>query len=135
MTKKQETQRQPAISDEQIVAAIIQAGSVTQAAQTLGISPRSMYDRMGRDSFRAAYSAAKSDIIRSAVYTLNQSLSDAVETVREIMHSETSSAGTKLQAARMIIDSAARFSERLNNEDWKTGSAGQSAELHKEYDY
>ena len=43
---------------------------------------------MGTREFRAAYSAAKSDIVRQAVLTMNRSLSAAVDVVTSIMEEE-----------------------------------------------
>lgn len=64
--------KQPAVSNEQIIAALLNSGSLAQAAEATGIAPRTLYDRMGTREFRAAYSAAKSDLVRQAVATLKQ---------------------------------------------------------------
>ena len=108
---------QTAVSDEEIIAALLQSGSIAQAAELTGISARSIYDRMGTRDFRAAYSAAKSDIVRAAVLTMNRSLSAAVEVVTSIMNDDSNNAGTRLQAAKMIIENAAKFSDRLSEAD------------------
>ena len=65
---------QTAVSDEEIIAALLQSGSIAQAAELTGISARSIYDRMGTRDFKAAYSAAKSDIVRAAVLTDRKSV-------------------------------------------------------------
>lgn len=111
---------QTAVSDEEIIAALLNSGSIQQAAALTGISARSIYDRMGTRDFKAAYSAAKADIVRAAVLTLNRSLSAAVEVVAGIMNDENNSAGTRLQAAKMILENAAKFSDRLAAEDKAT---------------
>lgn len=111
---------QTAVSDEEIIAALLNSGSIQQAAGLTGISARSIYDRMGTRDFKAAYSAAKADIVRAAVLTLNRSLSAAVEVVAGIMNDENNSAGTRLQAAKMILENAAKFSDRLAAEDKAT---------------
>lgn len=108
---------QTAVSDEEIIAALLQSGSIAQAAELTGISARSIYDRMGTRDFRAAYNAAKSDIVRAAVLTMNRSLSAAVEVVTGIMNDDSNNAGTRLQAAKMIIENAAKFSDRLSEAD------------------
>ena len=116
MAKKNQT----AVSDEEIIAALLQCGSISQAAEVTGISARTIYDRMGTRDFKAAYSAAKTDIVRAAVLTMNRSLAAAVEVVTSIMNDDTNNAGTRLQAAKMIIENAAKFSDRMAAEDKAT---------------
>lgn len=117
---------QTAVSDEEIIAALLQSGSIAQAAELTGIGQRTIYDRMGTRDFKAAYSAAKSDIVRAAVLTLNRSLAAAVEVVTGIMNDEENSAGTRLQAAKMIIENAAKFSDRLAEADNQTATMAES---------
>lgn len=118
---------QTAVSDEEIIAALLQSGSIAQAAELTGIGQRTIYDRMGTRDFKAAYSAAKSDIVRAAVLTLNRSLSAAVDVVTSIMSDESNSAGTRLQAAKMVIESAAKFADRLAAEDSATAEWAEPA--------
>ena len=112
---------QTAVSDEQIIAALMSSGSIAQAAAQLNIAPRTLYDRMGYRTFRAAYSAAKADIVRQAVMTMNRNLSAAVETVTSIMTDDGNPAATRLQAAKLILENAARFTDRLADADRYTG--------------
>lgn len=118
---------QTAVSDEEIIAALLQSGSIAQAAELTGISARSIYDRMGTRDFKAAYSAAKSDIVRAAVLTMNRSLAAAVEVVTGIMNDDSNNAGTRLQAAKMIIDNAEKFSDRMETEDRATAEWAKPA--------
>lgn len=117
MAKKR---NQTAISDEEIIGALLQSGSIAQAATLTGIGPRTIYDRMGTREFKAAYNAAKSDIVRSAVLAMNRNLSAAVDAVTGIMNDEENPAGIRLQAAKMIIENAGKFSERLAAADDRT---------------
>lgn len=116
-----------AVSDEEIIAALLNSGSIAQAAKITGIAPRTMYDRMGTRDFKAAYSAAKSDLIRAAVLTMNRSLSAAVEVVTDIMNDDKNNAGTRLQAAKLLIENAAKFSDRLSADDKTTADFAEPA--------
>ena len=118
---------QTAVSDEEIIDALLQSGSIAQAAELTGIGQRTIYDRMGTRDFKAAYSAAKSDIVRAAVLSLNRSLSAAVEVVTGIMNDDSNNAGTRLQAAKMIIENAAKFSDRLAEADRVTAEWAEPA--------
>lgn len=112
---------QTAVSNEEIIAALISSGSIAQAAEATGIAPRTMYDRMGTREFKAAYSAAKSDIVRTAVFTINNKLEKAIETIAAVMEDEKNPAATRLQAAKIIVDNASKFAERLHEEERYTG--------------
>lgn len=74
-----------AVSDEQIIAALLNNGTLKTAAAAAGISERALYDRMNNGTFQALYRAAKADLIRAAVFNLNNQLQEAVNTVAEIM--------------------------------------------------
>ena len=102
-----------AVTDEQIIAALLQHGTVKAAAAAAGLSVRAVYDRMNDCHFRAAYTAAQTDIIRAAVYSINSKLSAAVDTIAQVMEDQNTSAATRLQAAGMILNNAAKFTERL----------------------
>ena len=111
---------QTAVSDEEIVAALLNSGSIQQAAEKTGLAPRTMYDRMGTRDFRAAYSAAKSDIMRQAVLSMNRNLSAAVDVVMNVMTDDNNPAAVRLQAAKLLLENAARFTDRLADADRAT---------------
>lgn len=103
-----------AISNEAVIAAIMEHGSIKAAACSIGISQRAIYDRMNHDNeFINEYRAANTEILREALKELNSRLSDAIGTVAEIMQDRDNKAATRLQAAQIIINTASKFSERL----------------------
>lgn len=68
-----------AVSNEEIIAALIQHGTVKEAAAAAGTTPRTIYDRMRDKDFEADYMRAKSDLIRGAVFNINNKLSSDAE--------------------------------------------------------
>ena len=103
-----------AVSNEEIIAAIMEHGTIKAAAESAGISQRAIYDRMNGDTeFIKAYRAAKGEILRAAVMSLNSKVSDAIETIAEIMQDRNEKASVRIQAAQTIINNASRFAERL----------------------
>ena len=114
-----------AVSDEEIIAALLQHGTVKAAAEAAGTSPRTVYDRMQDRAFRAAYSAAKDDIIRKAVFSINEKLSEAIEAVAEIMRDKETNAAVRLQAAQTILNNAERFAARLRRDETYSRREGQ----------
>lgn len=114
-----------AVSDEEIIAAILQHGTLREAAEAAGIAPRTIYDRMEDREFRALYMAAKNDIIRGAVFSINQKLSQAIDTVAEIMTDKENNPATRLQAAQTIINNAGKFAERLTRDEYNSRAEGK----------
>ena len=101
-----------AVSDEQIIAALLNNGTLKTAAAAAGISERALYDRMNNGTFQALYRAAKADLIRAAVFNLNNQLQEAVNTVAEIMADKENNPAIRLQA-QTILNNAGKFSQRL----------------------
>ena len=109
-----------AVSDEEITAALLTHGTIAAAAQALGIGQRTIYDRMNTKDFNTVYSAAKADIMRTALLNVNRHLMEAINTVSAIMNNENTNAATRLQAAQTILNTAAKFTERLDSQEQKT---------------
>ena len=105
------------VSDEAIIAALMQASTVKEAAEAAGTTPRTIYTRMQERDFQAAYMDAENDLIRRAVFTVNEKLSAAIDTVTEIMTDPEVNPNTRLQAAQMIINNAEKFADRLARDE------------------
>lgn len=104
-------------NNEQIISALIQHGTVAEAAKAAGVSPRTIYDRMQDREFIADYKRAKSDIIRSAVFSINGKLSDAISTIADMMQDKDIPPAIRLQAAQTILNNAEKFTNRLDREE------------------
>jgi hypothetical protein len=112
-------QKQTAVTDEEIIAALIASGTIAEAASKVGLSTRTIYDRMACKDFKALYHGAKTDIVRGAVFKINSKLTEAIETVSELMTDKEVNPAIRLQAAQTIITNAAKFSERLQVEEYQ----------------
>jgi len=105
--------KQAAISDEEIIAALLSSGTIREAAQAAGISERALYERMKGGNFQALYKSAKADTIRAAVVSLNSKLQAAINTITEIMEDQEANPATRLQAAQTILNNAGKLADRL----------------------
>ena len=101
-------------SDERIIAALLQHGTITAAAAAAGTTPRTIYDRMKEPEFVAAYSEAKAGILRGAVISLNGRISAAIDTIAGVMTDPAAAPATRLQAAQALLNNAGRFYESLD---------------------
>ena len=115
-----------AISNEEIIAALLQHGTIKDAAAAAGTTPRTIYDRMNDREFRAEYMEAKNDIIRKAVFTINEKLSAAIDTVADIMTDKDNNPAIRLQAAQTILNNAGKFAERLTHDEYQSRNEGKS---------
>ena len=105
--------REKKATDEQIIAALLANGTLRAAAAAVGISERTLYDRMNKGDFQALYRAAKADLIRAAVFNINSQLQAAINTVVQVMQDENNNAAVRLQAAQTILNNAGKFAQRL----------------------
>lgn len=114
------------VSNEQIIAAMLQHGTIKEAAAAAGTAPRTIYDRMQDREFRAEYMEAKNDIIRKAVYSINTKLSAAIDAVCDIMNDkDNTNAAVRLQAAQTIINNASKFADRLTRDEYHSMKEAQ----------
>lgn len=109
-----------AVSNEEIIAALLESGTVKEAATKTGLTARTVYERMGDRDFRAAYNSAKADIVRQAVFSINGKLAAAIEAVADIMNDQSTNPAIRLQAAQTIINNAGKFAERLTVDERRT---------------
>ena len=109
-----------AVSNEEIIAALLQSGTVKEAAAMVGTTTRTIYSRFNDREFRAEYMEAKNDIIRKAVFSINEKLSAAIEEVSSIMTDKGNNPAIRLQAAQTILNNAGKFSERLAREEYQS---------------
>lgn len=105
------------VSDEQIIAALLSNGSTKAAAAAVGMTERTLYNRMNEGDFVALYKAAKADLLRCAVVSLNGQIQAAIDTVVEVMTDKKNNCAVRLQAAQTILNSVGKFSQRLQGEE------------------
>lgn len=123
-----QNEKLPAVSDEQIIAAILQTGSTREAAEALGITPKTIYTRRTTDAFKALWYAAKADILRGATLNLNRTVARAVDTIAQIMDDKEANPAVRLQAAGMILKNAGELQKSLNGLEQTAATA--FAEYH-----
>ena len=102
------------ISNEAIIKALIQFGTVREASEAIGCKPKTIYNRMNNDDeFIEDYNAAKKDITRKAVASFNSKINLAIDEIFSIMQDKNVNAAIRLQAAQTILNSGNKFAERL----------------------
>lgn len=104
-------------SDEKIISALLDGGTIKNAATALNISERTIYDRMTTGNFQELYKSAKADLLRAAVTKINSHLQAAIDTAAEIMTDKDNNPAIRLQAAQTILNNAGKFAQRLQTDE------------------
>lgn len=104
-------------SNEIIISALMTHGTVKEAAESVGLSPRSIYERMKKREFREEYKLAKSEITRSTIKRINSNITAAIDVIANIMQNDDNNPAIRLQAAQTLLNTATRFSDRLQKEE------------------
>jgi len=99
------------LTDEAIIAALVEAGSVKGAADRLGCVVKTLYERMKKPGFRELYTQVKADILKNATAKLQGKLTGAIDTLAAIMEDEETAKQTRANCAVAILQYAAKFTE------------------------
>ena len=101
-------------SDEQILEALLIAGSAKQAARRLGCSLSCVRDRLSKPAFKAKYEKAKADALRDAIDNLSIRLTTAVDVLAKVMTDSETAATVRVSAADSILRHGLRYVEQYD---------------------
>lgn len=99
------------LTNEAIIAALIEHGSIKGAAASLQCTPRTLYDRMKKPEFKELYTQAKADILKTVTAQLQGEFSNSVKTLAKIRDDEEAPKQTRANCATSILQYGARFTE------------------------
>ena len=91
-------------SDEQILEALLMAGSAKQAARRLGCSLSCVRDRLSKPTFKAKYEQAKADALGDAIDNLSIRLTTAVDVLTKVATVRVSAADSVLRHGLRYIE-------------------------------
>lgn len=99
------------LTDEAIITALIEQGSIKGAAASLKCTVRTLYERMKKPEFKELYTQAKSEVLKTATAKLQGNVCGAIDTLAQIMNDEEAAKQTRVNSAVSILQYAARFTE------------------------
>lgn len=99
------------LTDETIIAAILEHGSIRAAAAALSCGERTIHTRMKKDSFIQQYKTARAEGIKAATAKLQSRTAAAVDTLTEIMNDNNVSPQVRINAAAQVLCYAAKMTE------------------------
>ena len=95
---------------EQAIAALLSCRNVEDAARQVGIGTNTLRRWMKQPEFEAAHREAREALLSQAIARLQGASGAAANTVLKIMLSPDVSAGTRLRAAEIVLERAAKAS-------------------------
>lgn len=116
-------------TDEEILSALMTHRTYQEAADSLGISRRTIYNRMKDTDFMVKYQRARAEVVHGAVASLNQHIAEAVDVMAEIMANADVNPAVRLQAAQCVLSNADKFINRTTVVQKDIDTARQAAEF------
>lgn len=105
------------VSDESIAAALLECRTRAEAAEKLGISPRTLYDRMQSYSLQSILSVLRADQLKTRLKALETAEQTAIDTVISIMTDESANTGDRLKACGMILEAGRAARQEIGDAD------------------
>ena len=99
-------------TDEQIIAAILSSTTNKQAAQKCELSETQFYKRIRADRFKQKLDQVKGELLANATTAMQNGMSEAAQTMLEIMQNESIAPQIRLNAADSIIRNGIRLTEQ-----------------------
>lgn len=92
------------LSSEEIAVAIIESKTKKEAAEKLKITVRTLYDKLQSFEVQSVISVLRAEQLKARLNALEDSQEKAIKTICAIMESPESSAGDRLKAAAIILE-------------------------------
>ena len=99
------------VTDEAVLGALLASGSNRAAAKTLGISEKTIRNRLQKPDFRERYEDLKNGVLEAVGDEIAANLSGAVQTIVEVMTNPKNNAAVRSQAAGELLRTALRYFE------------------------
>lgn len=107
----------PAVSNEEIITALLASRTKGDAAKAAGLSETTFYKRLQTPECQMLYADAKAELLRLAVEQIRDKLTIAVDTITNIMQDDSINAAVRLQAAQTLLNALPKYSEALTAAD------------------
>ena len=93
------------------ILALLTHPSIPEAAKAAQVSPKTLWRWMQREDFQAAYQRARREVVRRGLANLQEAVTEAVQTLRDVMADPKAPASARVSAARTVLESALRAVE------------------------
>lgn len=101
------------VNDDVIITALVTNKSIREAAKAAKVSESTIYSRLRDGEFFRAVQFRRIDIMQGVLTAAQESVLEAIDTIREIMHDDNESAKDRLQAAELLINQSRELECRI----------------------
>jgi DNA-binding MurR/RpiR family transcriptional regulator len=98
-------------AQHRVLIALLEQPTVAEAAESAGVHRATVYRWLQAEDFRTAYRDARREAVSRATARLQQKSSEAVEALREVVADKSQQGASRVGAARVILDYAAKMTE------------------------
>lgn len=102
------------VTDKELINALLSCSTIKMAAEQIGLSEQSVYNRLRKDEFRKKLKeerVAQAQIINSKLSEVNFK---ALDTLVEILDNKECSIGIRLKASSVVFDITLKNREQLD---------------------
>ena len=99
------------VDDETIITALISTGSIKETAEIVNLKPHTISVRMRDPSFKQLYRDIKADMLKDAAALIQSRLSEAINTLYDIMKDPEAPPQTRANCAESLIRNTLKFTE------------------------
>ena len=96
---------------QRAIAALLTCKTQQEAADAAGISVRTINTYMNDPEFQREYGKAAGKLVEKATREIQMGLSEAITVLRSILDSLTATDGSKISAARALLEFGLRLTE------------------------
>ena len=96
-------------NDEQIMSALLLAGSVRRAAQIADVSESTIRNRLKDSAFKAAYDRQRADFMQQITAGIAAKLEKAVDVAAELLENPNTPASVRLGAVDALLRNFLRY--------------------------
>ena len=96
---------------EKIITALLTSDTQKEASAKAGISDRMLRSYLANPGFYAEYQRRKQKVFADATRQIQSSLKTAINALKSILTSKTSSDGAKINASRALLEYGLRYTD------------------------
>lgn len=101
-----------AVTNEEIIAALLQSPTVKEAAKSCGMDYTVIYDRLKEPAFKEQYQAARQEVIQQAITYVQSVTAAAIKRLHDIMNDPEVAPQIQVNAAESIIRNSLKLTEQ-----------------------
>lgn len=101
-----------AVTNEEIIAALLQSPTVKEAAKSCGMDYTVIYDRLKEPAFKEQYQAARQEVIQQAITYVQSVTAAAIKRLHDIMNDPEVAPQIQVNAAESILRNSLKLTEQ-----------------------